>query len=97
MISEKNIFSLEVAAGSMLGANQYNDNYSEVNFLYGRSFPLNEKIFNDGFVGAGYFYFDTYGLISSNSKKKGRIEESTIGFPSGAKLQFMLGPRYSMD
>ncbi|NGX83639.1 MULTISPECIES: hypothetical protein [Aequorivita] len=92
----KNIFGLEIGAGtegSFIGSN---DEFTEVNFLYGRSFPLSEKIFTDIFVGAGYFHFNTYGVVDSNTGRRGDITENTIGFPIGAKLQFSLGPRYSM-
>lgn len=92
----KNIFGLGVGAGTegnLLGSN---DDVYEINLLYGRSFSLNGKIFTDFFVGAGYFHFNTYGIIDTKTRKRGEIDDSTIGFPIGAKLQFRLGPRYSM-
>ncbi len=92
----RDIFSLGFGAGSELSIMGSGDDYTEVNILYGRSFRVAEKIFTDVFIGAGYFYFNTYGVIDSHSGRRGEIKESTIGFPIGAKLQFMLGPRYSM-
>ncbi len=91
----KNIFSLAVGAGSEGSFIAHNDEFTEINFLYGRSFLLSEKIFTDVFVGAGYFHFKTYGYINDRGWK-GTIKDNTIGFPIGAKVQFMLGPRYSM-
>ncbi|HLW32260.1 MAG TPA: hypothetical protein VKX40_08350 [Aequorivita sp.] len=92
----KNIFSLGFGGGSEGDFIGKNDSFTEVNFLYGRSFPLNEKLFTEVFVGAGYFRFNTYGVIDSETNRKGDIDNKTIGFPIGAKLQFKLGPRYSM-
>lgn len=91
----KNIFSLAIGGGTEGNFIGSSDDFTEVNFLYGRSFPLSEKIFTDIFVGAGYFHFNTYDVIPETGRK-GDIDESTIGFPIGAKVQFMLGPRYSM-
>ncbi len=91
----KNIFSLGIGAGTEGNFIGSSDDFTEVNFLYGRSFSLSEKMFTDVFVGAGYFRFNTYGVINEVGRK-GEIDRSTIGFPIGAKLQFMLGPRYSM-
>lgn len=91
----KNIFSLGIGVGTEGNFIGSSDDFTEVNFLYGRSFPLSEKIFTDIFVGAGYFHFNTYDFIDE-TRRKGTISESTIGFPIGAKVQFMLGPRYSM-
>lgn len=92
----KNIFSLGFGGGSEGNFIGKNDSFTEVNFLYGRSFLLNQKLFTEVFVGAGYFRFNTYGIIDSERNRKGDIESKTIGFPIGAKLQFKLGPRYSM-
>lgn len=91
----KNIFSLAIGTGTEGEFIGKSDDFTEVNFLYGRSYQLSEKIFADLFVGAGYFSFNTYGYISDTGRK-GDIDESTIGFPIGAKLQYKLGPRYSM-
>ncbi|MGO3182360.1 MAG: hypothetical protein ACTIJ9_05950 [Aequorivita sp.] len=91
----KNIFSANIESGTEGNFIGSSDQYVAANLLYGRSFRLNEKIFTDVFVGAGYFNFLTYGYIDS-FRSKGDIKENTIGFPIGAKVQFMLGPRYSM-
>lgn len=92
----KNMFSLGFRGGSEGNFIGHNDSFTEVNFLYGQSFPLNEKIFTEVFIGAGYFHFNTYGVIDSRTNRKGEIDNKTIGFPIGTKLQFKLGPRYSM-
>ena len=93
-----NIFSLEIGDGSETGVGIFghNDHFREVNFLYERSFTLNEIVFAEVFLGAGYFQFNTYGVIDPINGKKGEIERDTVGFPIGAKVQFRLGPRYSM-
>lgn len=92
----KNIFGLGIGAGTEGNFIGSSVDFTEVNFLYGRSFPLSEKIFTDLFVGAGYFHFTSYGVVDSNTGKRGNISENTIGFPIGGKFQFSLGPRYSM-
>lgn len=92
----KNIFILEIGAGTEGNIIGNSDAFTELNLLYGRSFPLSEKIFTEVFAGAGYFHFNTYGVIDSETGKRGEIDKKTIGFPIGAKLQFKLGPRYSM-
>lgn len=92
----KNIFSLDFGAGSELSIFGASDDYTQVNLLYGRSFALSKKIFTDIYVGAGYFHFNTYGVIDDVNWKYGDIEKTTIGVPIGAKFQFLMGPRYSM-
>lgn len=91
----KNIFSLSAGTGTEGNFIGSNNEFREINLLYGRSFPLSEKIFTDLYVGAGYFSYSTYGTLDSYGKK-GDIRENTIGFPIGAKFQYMLGPRFSM-
>ncbi|AFL80044.1 hypothetical protein Aeqsu_0532 [Aequorivita sublithincola DSM 14238] len=92
----KSIFSLAGGFGTEGNFIGSSDDIAEVNFLYGRSFPLGEKIFTEVYIGAGYFHYNTYGLTDEITRTRGDIDESTIGFPIGAKLQFKLGERYSM-
>lgn len=92
----KNIFSLGLGLGSEGNLISNIDSFMEANLLYGRSFLLSEKIFTDVYVGAGYFRHHTYGVVDYQTGRRGDINDGTIGFPIGAKLQFMLGPRYSM-
>jgi hypothetical protein len=91
-----NIFSVTAGAGTEGAFIGRNDDFSEINLLYGRSYPLSENFFAEVFVGAGHFHYNTYGIIDSNTGRKGEISESTIGFLIGTKFQFMLGTRYSM-
>lgn len=92
----KNIFSVGAGAGTEGDFIGYSDSFTELNLLYGRSYPLKEKIFAEVFIGAGYFNYKTFGIINLNTGQRGEISESTIGLPIEAKLQFRLGPRYSM-
>ena len=91
----KNIFSLGLGVGTEGNVMGKNHDFFEVNLQYGRSFPLSEKIFTDVFIGAGYFHFNSFGAIPEIGRN-GDIGENTIGFPIGAKLQFLLGQRFSM-
>lgn len=91
----KNIFGLGLGAGTEGNFVGSSDDFTEVNLLYGRNFQLSDKIFTDVYLGAGYFHFHTYDVIPDTGRK-GDISERTIGFPIGAKLQFMFGPRFSM-
>jgi len=93
---DNNIFSLNLGSGTEGDFIGHNDSFSAINILYGRNFPLSKNFFTDVFVGAGYFHFNTYGLINAETRRKGEIEESTIGFPIGAKFQYMLGQRFSL-
>ena len=92
----KDIFSLGIVGGTEGNFIGSSDDFTEINFLYGRSFSVSEKVFIEPFIGAGYFHFNTYGYIDSEKRRKGDIDKNTIGFPLGAKFQFRLGPRYSM-
>jgi|GEM_PF-3481430 hypothetical protein len=92
----KNIFSLEFGAGTegnFIGSNKA---FTEINLLYGRSFSINDKVFTEVFVGAGYFRFNSFGVVDPTTGRKGELNESTMGFPIGGKLQFQLGPRFSL-
>ncbi|WP_310992503.1 hypothetical protein [Aequorivita marina] len=95
-VYQGNIFALDFGAGSALSVFGPGDDYIQANILYGRSFKLNKTIFTDVFIGAGYFHFNTYGVIDTSTRRRGEIDKKTLGFPLGAKLQFRLGPRYSM-
>lgn len=70
----KNIFRLAIGAGTESNFYSKSEDFTEVNFLYGRSFLLSEKIFTDLFVGAGYFHFNAYESIN----KIGRIAEKKV-------------------
>lgn len=91
----KNIFGLNLETGTDLNIPGSSDQYVAANLLYGRSFKLNEKVFADWYVGAGYFNYQTYDYIG-NTGRKGDIKENTIGVPIGIKLLYQFGPRYSM-
>ncbi|QAA82847.1 hypothetical protein EI546_14470 [Aequorivita sp. H23M31] len=86
----KNIFSLEGGSGTEGNFFGNSSDFYEINLTYGRSYPLNENLFTDIFIGAGYFHYNTY------NGRNGDTSESTIGFPIGAKFQYMLGSRFSM-
>lgn len=91
----KNIFSLGLGTGTEGEFIGNSDSFSEVNLMYGRSWFLNEDIFMDVYAGAGYFRYISHGFIEELDKK-GEIKENTIGFPFGAKFQYVLGPRFSL-
>lgn len=86
----KNIFSLEGGSGTEGKFFGNSSDFYEINLTYGRSYPLNENFFTDIFIGAGYFHYKTY------SGRNGNTSEGTIGFPIGAKFQYLLGSRFSM-
>jgi len=92
----KHVFSLGVGSGIEGNLFGKSEEFSEFNFTYGQSFPLNEKLFADVYVGAGYFQYSSVGVIDDYTGRRGEIQESTIGFPIGAKFQYMLGQRFSM-
>lgn len=91
----KNIFSLGLGTGTEAKFVGNSNDFTELNLFYGRSFKLSEKSFVDVFAGTGYFYYHSYNTIPETGRK-GYINQNTIGFPIGAKLQFKLGARYSM-
>lgn len=93
---DRNIFGMGIGAGANMDIFGYNEEFKELNLLYGRSFSLNEKTFADVFIGGGYFNYRLSGVTDSVSGEKGKIEKSTIGFPIGVKFHYLIGSRFSM-
>ena len=91
---KKHIFSLGLSAGSefkVLGG--YEDNFEQINLLYGRELRLSKRLFLDLHVGLGYFSLSSANI---NPSREGEERMTTIGFPLMTKFRVMLSTKLSL-
>lgn len=82
---DRNIFGIGIGAGANMDIFGYDEEFKELNLLYGRSFSLNEKTFADVFIGGGYFNYRLSGVTDSVSGEKGKTEKSSGNYQKGKR------------
>ena len=89
--NEKHLYSLHFNVGSQARIFGENEEFYEVNLLYGRLFELAPRLHFEGYLGLGLFAYED-GIDSPILN----IPDSAIGFPIRAKILYQIADRFAI-